>query len=226
MTRAMSQVVALVGKDLRIEARSRQTVGLVVVLGVLVVVVLGLGLGGSGAGGSAFAATSVLWVAYLFSGVLCFEKTMGIERGDAAMAGLLMAPLDRGLIFVAKLVSNLVLMVAVACVVTPAGMLLFGFDLSAAPWTFVLVIGLAMTGFAAIGTLFSAVVSSSRLQGGLLALVVFPLALPLVITSTQLMLRVFRDGEAVGGQGLAVLVAFDVIFVVASWLLFEMVLEP
>jgi ABC-type transport system involved in cytochrome c biogenesis permease component len=168
----------------------------------------------------------VLWVAYLFSGVLCFEKTMGIERGDGAMAGLLMAPLDRGLIFLAKLVSNLVLMVAVALVVTPAGVLFFGFDLSAAPGAFVLVMGLAMTGFAAIGTLFSAVVSSSRLSGGLLALVVFPLALPLVIASTQLMLRVFRDGEAVGGQGLAVLVAFDAIFVVASWLLFEMVLEP
>ena len=49
MTRAMSQVATLVAKDLRIEARSRQTVGLVVVLGVLVVVVLGLGLGGTGA---------------------------------------------------------------------------------------------------------------------------------------------------------------------------------
>ncbi len=223
MTTAISQVVSLVAKDLRIEARSRQTIGLVVVLGVLVVVVLGLGLGGSG---SAFAATSVLWVAYLFSGVLCFEKTMGIERSEGAMAGLLMAPLDRGLIFLAKLTSNLVLMVAVACVVTPAGVLFFGFDLSADPWAFVLVMGLAMTGFAAIGTLFSAVVSSSRLAGGLLALVVFPLALPLVISSTQLLLRVFRDGETLGGSGLAVLIAFDVIFLVVSWLLFEMVLEP
>jgi len=69
-------------------------------------------------------------------------------------------------------------------------------------------------------------VSSSRLQGGLLALVVFPLALPLVIASTQLMLRVFRDGERLGGQALTVLIAFDVIFLVVSWLLFEMVLEP
>jgi heme exporter protein B len=225
MTRALTQVGTLVAKDLRIEARSRQTVGLVVVLGVLIVVVLGLGLGGTGAG-SAFQATSVLWVAYLFAGVLCFEKTMALERGDAAMAALLMAPLDRGLIFVAKLVSNLVLMLAVACVVTPAGVVFFSFDLSAAPGGFVLVMALAMTGFAAIGTLFSAVVSSSRLQGGLLALAVFPLALPLVVASTQLLIGVFRDGKPLGGPALGVLVAFDVIFVVASWLLFEMVLEP
>ena len=225
MSRTIEQVALLVGKDLRIEARSRQTLGLVGVLGILIVVVLGLGLGAQ-QGGMGLSATAVLWTAYLFSGVLCFEKTMAVERGDAALAGLMMAPLDRGVIFVAKLVSNLALMACVTTVVTAAGVLFFSFDLSAAPGQFVLVMGVGMVGFAAIGTLFSAVVSSSRLQGGLLALVVFPLALPLVIASTQLLLRIFRDGESAGGQALAVIVAFDVIFLIASWVLFEWVLEP
>jgi len=226
MSRTIEQVALLVGKDLRIEARSRQTLGLVGVLGILIVVVLGLGLGAQQQGGMGLSATAVLWTAYLFSGVLCFEKTMAVERGDAALAGLMMAPLDRGVIFVAKLVSNLALMACVTTVVTAAGVLFFSFDLSAAPGQFVLVMGVGMVGFAAIGTLFSAVVSSSRLQGGLLALVVFPLALPLVIASTQLLLRIFRDGESAGGQALAVIVAFDLIFLVTSWVLFEWVLEP
>jgi len=220
----MQQVGLLVGKDLRIEARSRQTIGLVVVLGVLIVVVLGLGLGTQQGGG--VAATAVLWTAYLFSGVLCFEKTMGVERADAALAGLMMAPVDRSVIFVAKLVSNLALMALVSTVVTAAGVLFFSFDLSAAPGQFIGIMSLGLVGFAAIGTLFSAVVSSTRLQGGLLALTVFPLSLPLVISSTQLLLRIFRDGESAGGQALAVIIAFDVIFLVASWVLFEWVLEP
>jgi len=224
VTRAMQQVGLLVGKDLRIEARSRQTIGLVVVLGVLIVVVLGLGLGTQQGGG--VAATAVLWTAYLFSGVLCFEKTMGVERADAALAGLMMAPVDRSVIFVAKLVSNLALMALVSTVVTAAGVLFFSFDLSAAPGQFIGIMSLGLVGFAAIGTLFSAVVSSTRLQGGLLALTVFPLSLPLVISSTQLLLRIFRDGESAGGQALAVIIAFDVIFLVASWVLFEWVLEP
>ena len=224
MMRALRQVGLLIAKDLRIEARTRQTVGLVIVLGVLIVVVLGLGLGTQQ--GAGLAATAVLWTAYLFSGVLCFEKTMGVERGDAALAGLMMAPLDRSVIFVAKFVSNLALMACVAVVITFAGVLFFSFDLSAAPGQFVLIMSLGMVGYAAIGTLFSAMISSSRLQGGLLALAVFPLALPLVIASTQLLLRVFRDGESAGGQALAVIVAFDVIFLTASWVLFEWVLEP
>jgi heme exporter protein CcmB len=100
VTNGFAQVATLVAKDLRIEARSRQTLGLVVVLGLLIVTVLGLGLGAQNnvAGASA---TAVLWVAYLFSGVLCFEKTFGVERSDGVLAALLMAPVDRGVIYAA-----------------------------------------------------------------------------------------------------------------------------
>lgn len=238
MIRVLRQVMLLTMKDLRIEARSRQTVGLVVVLGILIVTVLGLGLGpeffrlisggalagGSGASGSVAAA--VLWVAYLFAGVLCFEKTMSLERQDGALAGLLLAPLDRGVIYAAKLLSNLALMLGVAGIITPVAILFFAFDLSAHPLGFIAIMGTSMLGFAAVGTLFSAVISSSRLQGGLLAMVVFPLTLPLVLASTQMMNRLYQAGEGFHGSAFAVLVAFDGIFLVVSWLAFEWVIEP
>lgn len=225
MTTAASQFALLVAKDLRIESRSRQTLGLVIVLGLLIIVVLGLGLGATN-NIAGFSATAVLWVAYLFSGVLCFEKTMAVERHDAVLAALLLAPLDRGIIYLSKLASNLLLMLAVAAIVTPAGILFFGFDLSAAPFTFAGVMLLSLIGFAAIGTLFSAIVSSTRLAGGLLAMMVFPVTLPLVVASTQLMIHTFRDGVAIGGSAMGIIVAFDVIFLVVSWLVFEWVLEP
>lgn len=225
MTASLRQIAFLVEKDLRIESRSRQTLGLVTVLGVLIVTVLGLGLGAQNAM-TAFSATAVLWVAYLFSGVLCFEKTMAVERNDSVLAALLMAPIDRGVIYLAKLASNLVLILAVAAIVTPVGVLFFGFDLTAAPIAFTVVMILSIVGFAAVGTLFSAMVSSSRLQGGLLAMMVFPITLPLVLVSTQLMLTTFRDHIAPGGTGLGVLIAFDLIFLTVSWLVFEWVLEP
>ncbi|MCC7144998.1 MAG: heme exporter protein CcmB [Phycisphaeraceae bacterium] len=281
MRRLLGQIVTLTGKDLRIEARTRQAIGLVVVLGLLIVVVLGLGLspeqmgggmgggisgggeakgdtltpalslkegegaatsggvasedaasggisggGGDSGGGGGFAATAILWVAYLFGGVLVFEKTMAVERDDGALAGLLLAPVDRGVIFLAKLLSNLVLIAGLAAVVTPAAVLFFRFDLSAAPGSFVLVMALSILGFAAVGTLFSAAVSSTRLQGGLLAVLLFPISLPLVIASTQLLARLFRDGQAIGGLGLGIILAFDAMFLVVSWIVFELVLEP
>jgi heme exporter protein B len=226
MPLVLQQFLLLVGKDLKIEARSRQTIGLVTVLGVLIVVVLGLGLGGGGGAATGFGATVVLWVAYLFSGVLCFEKTMAVERSENALAALMLAPVGRGTIYLAKLTSNLTLTLAIALVITPAGVLFFSFDLSDAPFTFAMVMALGLIGFAAVGTLFAAVVSSTRLQGGLLAMMIFPVALPMVIASTQLLIHQFRDHLPVGGMGLGVLLAFDAIFLTASWLMFELVLEP
>jgi heme exporter protein CcmB len=188
-------------------------------------VVLGMGLG-AGRPISGFGATAILWVAYLFGGVMCFEKTMAVERQDDALAALLAAPCDRGVIYAAKLITNLVLMIGLAAVITPVAILLFRFDLSAAPLGFTAVMLLGMTGFAAVGTLFSAAVSSSRFQGGMLAILVFPLSLPVVIASTQMMRALFDGGEPLGGRGLATLAAFDVLFLVTSWLVFELVLEP
>ncbi|MDY7107315.1 MAG: heme exporter protein CcmB [Planctomycetota bacterium] len=221
----MRQVILIAAKDLRIEARGRQTISLVIVLGILIVVVLGMGLG-AGRPVSGFAATAILWVAYLFGGVLCFEKTMAVERHDDALAGLLLAPVDRGAIFAAKLLTNVLLMFSLAAVVTPVAILLFRFDLSAHPLGFATIMALGMVGFAAVGTLFAAAVSSTRLEGGLLALLVFPLSLPVVIVSTQMMRRLFEQGEPLGSTGLATLVAFDVLFLVVSWVVFELVLEP
>jgi len=225
MTGTLSQIFTLTAKDLRIEGRTRQSLALVLVLGVLVISVLGLGLGSQPAIAT-MGTPAILWVAYLFSGVLCFEKTMAIERHDGALAGLLLAPIDRGVIFASKLISNLILMLGVATVITFVGILFFNFDLSPAPGGFVLIIVISMIGFAAVGTLFAAMVSSTRLQGGMLAMVLFPIILPLVIASTQQMTAMFRDGVAPGGAGLAILGAFDAVFVVVSWLVFELVLEP
>ena len=225
MIRSLRKILLLAGKDLRIEARSRQTLGLVVVLGILIIVVLGLGLGAQQQA-SGVSASAILWVAYLFGGVLCFEKTMAVERHDGAMAGLLAAPLDRGIIFAGKLLSNLVLMLALAVVITPVAVVLFDFDLSAAPGGFVLVTFLSMLGFAAVGTLFAAVTSSTRLQGGLLAMLVFPICLPVVVASTQILTGLFRDHAPLNIEGVGILVAFDAVYLVVSWLAFERVLEP
>jgi heme exporter protein B len=225
MMRVLKQIMLLTGKDLRIEARSRQTLGLVIMLGILIIVVLGLGLSAQGKAPS-FSATAILWVAYLFGGVLCFEKTMAVERHDGALAGLLAAPVDRGVIFAGKLLSNLALMFILACVVTPVAIVLFNFDLSAAPGGFIIITVLSMIGFAAVGTLFSAATSSTTLQGGLLAILVFPICLPLVVTSTKMLSGLFVEGHPLDAQGLGILFAFDGVYLVISWLAFERILEP
>ncbi len=225
MNATARQLACLVFKDLRIEARSRQTLGLMVMLGVLVVVVLALGLGPQQVQSPALA-TSVLWVACLFGGVLCFEKTMAIEREDGALAAVLLAPVDRGVLYLAKLISNLLLMAVLALVVMPVAVVLLQFDLGPHLGWFVALMALSFVGFAALGTMLAAATGGSRLQGGLLAIVVLPACLPLIVTTTQLSVRMFAEGLAPTASALGVLIAFDAIFLVVCWLVFELVVEP
>ena len=154
------------------------------------------------------------------------EALAAYEKATAIKGDYLAAWINRGVIYLAKLASNLVLILAVAAIVTPAGVLFFGFDLSQAPGTFAGVMSLSILGFAAVGTLFAAMASSTRLQGGFLAMMIFPITLPLVLVSTQLLMRVFRDGQSLSGGAIGILVAFDVIFLVVSWIAFEWILEP
>ena len=210
-------IMTLVVKDLRIEVRTRQTLGLLVVLGVLIIAVLALALPAQGrsSGGTAAA---ILWVAYLFSGVLCFERAMRVEREDDALAALLLSPVGPGAIYAAKLFSNLVMLLLLGMVLTPVGAILSGFDVQS-PGSMALIVGLSMVGFASVGTLFSATPASASASGGMVPLLVFPLALPLVIASTRQIM------EPAGGAGLAILIAFDLIFLVAGWLAFEFLLD-
>ncbi|MBX3373021.1 MAG: heme exporter protein CcmB [Phycisphaeraceae bacterium] len=229
MTTTLGRIMLLVAKDLRIEARGRQTIAIVLVLGILIIVVLGIGFGSPGSSGqpvTGFQATAILWVAYFFGGVLCFEKTMDVERRDDALAGLLMTPVDRGAIYVAKLLTNLTLIAGLTIVITPLAVMFFRFDLAGHAGAFVAILALGMVGFAAIGTLFAAAASSTRLQGGLLAMLVFPLCLPVVIVSTQMMRELFLPGGQLSMPGLALLAGFDLMALTVGWLVFEQVLEP
>lgn len=226
MNGSLRTVVHLVRKDLMIQARARHAVALVIVLGLLIIVVLGLGLGQAGKI-SGLAPLASLWIAYLFGGVIAFEKTMVVEHSDDALAGLLLAPIDRGAIYISKLITNLLLMVTLALVITPCAVVLFRYDLGQNILPFAVIIGAGMLGFAALGTLFSAATSSTRLQGGLLPLLVFPLSLPLIIMTTQMMRKLFDEtGGEFSTIGVFSLASFDAIFIVMGWLVFEFLLEP
>jgi heme exporter protein B len=209
-------ILILVFKDLRLELRTLPGTMVSLLLAVVTVAVLAMGLG-PGGGATGGRSSAVLWAAYLFGGVLVFDKSMAAERRDDALAALLFAPLDRGTLFLAKLLANLVILGLVAAVVTLLGALFFGIDPTASSAAFLRTTTLGLLGFGAIGTLFGAAVGSARFQGGLLAVLVFPLAIPIVLVST----RAAQGAE----HGEALLLSLATVFVVSGWLLYEPLLE-
>ncbi len=229
---------AILVKDIVVELRARQVLPTMVVLGMLIVFILRMvSEAGPSGPGTAVMAAAALWIAFLFSGLLVQEKSFAAEQQNGCIDGLLLAPLDAGTIYLAKLLANVVLLGIFEAIVVP--IVLMAFDLRVARgWpSLIVVLLLGNLAISSVGTLFSAAVQLGRTRGSLLSIVVLVILMPVMIPASFALLVLFgaMPEEVVGTSALAFvgsfkaavgyMIAFDAIFVVACWLLFGIVTE-
>jgi len=218
-------MLALLLKDLRIELRTKETLTSLLMLGLLILLVLSFAFNPTTEMRDA-AAPGVLWVAVIFAGVLGINRSLIRESEHQCLQGLLLAPVDRGTIFLAKTAGNLVVMLASQFVVVVVFILFFNlpFWLTIARVAPVMLLGLL--GFSAIGTLFAAMSLRTRAREVMLPLLMLPLATPLFLACVQATEQLLA-GEplSAAGKWLNLLIAFDVVFLVVGWLGFEYVVE-
>lgn len=207
-----------------LELRTREAVSAVVVLVVLILLTFTFALDPEGVRS---AAPAVLWVTLIFAGLLAVQRAFLVERESGAWYGLLLGPVDRGAIFLAKMIANLVVLAVADVVLTLLLALVLGIGVPAAPLELALVNTLGLLGFSALATLFAAISVRLRARELLLPLLVLPLLVPVVICAVEASRIVLAGGgAAAAGVWLRVLATFDVIVTVAGWMLFEqLVLE-
>jgi heme exporter protein B len=216
-----SQVWAIIWKDLRCELRSRQVwigMGLFALL-VLVVFNFAFDLR---VDNLVAVAPGALWIAFVFASMLGLGRTLSAEQDRGSMDRLLVCPVDRKAVYLAKLLGNIVFITAVEIVAVPVFAVIY--NISILTGMLVPVVLAGTLGIAAIGTLFSAVAANTRAREVLLPLLVFPLIVPIVIgavKATQALVSPV-SGDA---PWLGLILAFDVIFLSLSALTFRYVVE-
>ena len=220
----MRGALAIFRKDMSIEWRTREGLSSVLVLGLLLLVVLTVAYDAPPEAAPALV-PSVLWATFLFTGLLGVQRGFLLERENDCLAGLLTAPVDPADIYAGKLAANVVLLGATQAVVVPLAGLFLHADLWPVLPGLLAVLLLGNVGFAALATLFSAVAARTRARETLLPLLFLPLALPLLIGAVQATQAVLAGGLGAAREAVAVLVAFDVVFTVAGWLLFAYVVR-
>jgi heme exporter protein B len=218
-------MLPLILKDLRIELRTKETVTSLLMLGLLILLVLSFAFDPTSRLRGA-AAPGVLWVAVIFAGVLGINRSLVRESEQQCMQGLLLAPIDRGSIFLAKTISNFIVVLVAECFVLLIFILFFNLPLWITIVSLTPILLLGLLGFAAIGTLFAAVSLRTRAREVMLPLLMLPLATPLFLSCVQ------ASSLLLAGQPLSaatkwinLLVAFDVVFLIVGWLGFEYVVE-
>jgi heme exporter protein B len=171
-------------------------------------------------------APALLWLAFLFTGTLGLAHLFQSERENHCLDALLLSPLDRGALFLAKTGFNLILMMLVEAVVIPLFWVLFNLRSWNLLPQFFLVTLLGTIGFCVLGTLMSAMTLKARARELLLPLVLFPLMIPVILATIRCMEEVLRAGQI--GEAmpwLRLLLGFDVIFLTAGVLIFDWVIE-
>ncbi len=212
-------------KDLRIEWRHRETLSSMCVFGLLIVFLFNFAFE-SAREESLRLLPALLWVAFAFSGILGFNRSFASERENGCLEGMLLAPVDRGLIYLGKMMSNLVFLGITETVIVFAASLWYNFSFLPALKEFVLIAFLGTLGYCALGTLFGAVAANTRMREVMLPVLQFPVAFWVLILAVDATSNVLRgDPSGNSAPGIRLLAGVSVTFWVASFLLFEYVVE-
>jgi len=225
---------AIFVKDIVTELRARQLLPTMIVLGMLIIWIMRLVAQAASIEPRA-TAPAVLWIAFLFAGILAQQRSFECESSEHCIDALLLAPLDPGTIYIAKLCVNIVMLCIFEIVIVPLVLFVFDVSISGRWLQLLIVILLGNIGISGIGTLFSAIVQLSPARGSLLSILVFAILMPMMIPAASAMLLLFgavpgeipADVTFVGNFKTAVgyILAFDALFTVVCWLLFPFVVR-
>lgn len=224
MGRFLGQVLVVARKDLVLELRSRERLVLSGTFAVLVALVFSFSLDPT-LRARDFAA-AMIWVTVLFAGILGLGRSFAMEREQEALSGMLLAPVERGVLFLGKFLANLAILLSVELVIFPVYALFFGLTFAGSLWGIALIVFLASVGFMLLGTLFAAVSAHTRLGEMMLPVLLIPLLLPVVIFAVSGTQRLMagRPFEEVMGN-LRMLLAFDLVYLFVCTVIFGSVVE-
>lgn len=221
MNRAIHQIYAVVHKDLLIEMRARDLLIVMLTFAILSLVIFNLALDLRGPVVREVG-PGLLWLTIVFAAMLGMGRTFVREHERGTLPGLLLAPIDRGTLFIGKLVANLLFLFIMEAVTLPMFALLF--NLPVLRPSVVLITVLGTLGFAILGTMFSAMAALSRAREALLPLLLLPTTVPVLIGAVKATQDAI-SGAVGGPPWIGLLIAFDVIFLTLSYLLFEHAIE-
>jgi heme exporter protein B len=220
----VSALLAVLWKDLVSEWRSRDRLVAMTVFALLVVVVLYFAAP-PGAGAEARAhVPGLLWVAYLFAGVLGLNRAFATELDNEALALLALAPVDRGWIFLGKALASLLLLLVVQAATALAFALAFGLDLWPVAGRLAGVAALGAAGLCTVGTLFAAIAVRTQYREVMLPLLLLPLLVPVLLGAVRATNGLLLEGT-LPWPALQLLLVADGVFAIVSFLTFEYVLD-
>ncbi|NOZ72614.1 MAG: ABC transporter permease [Chloroflexi bacterium] len=223
MKRYLQVVWAVLWKDLRIEWRTKDIFTSMAVFAVLAILIFNFAFE-LRIPDKRMVVPGVLWVSIAFSGVLGLGRAFITEKDKGSLAGLLLAPVDHSAIYLGKMISNLIFILIVEAFILPLITVFFNVSFVSLPLLLILFLG--TLGFAAVGTIFSALAVNTRAREVLLPVLLFPVLLPVLIAGIRATIG-FLEGDSLADHAnwLKLIIFFDILFLAVAFLMFDYVVE-
>jgi heme exporter protein B len=221
----LTRIWAIFRKDLLIELRTKDSLNAMLFFGIVVLVIFSFALE-SVRDSIRMAVPGVLWVAFAFSGTLGLNRMFAAEKENSCLQGLLMLPIDRGVLYLGKMLAASVFMLISEAIIFVFSLVFFNLTVWREIPYLALVFVIGTLGFTAVGTLLSAISVNTRLREVLLPLILFPVILPILVMAveaTNIILNTVEYGAL--KLPLTIMTVFTVVFATLSYLLFDYVLE-
>ena len=219
----LRKVLVIVHKDVAVELRTKEMLSSMFVFSLLVIMIFSF----------AFelrvedvreVAPGVLWVTFVFAGMLGLSRSFVLEKDKGCLEGLLLCPVDRSAIYFGKMLGNVIFMTTVEAMILPIFSILFNISLFQPVLLLIVVLG--TLGFAGVGTLFSAMAVHTRSREVMLPVLLFPIVAPAMIAAVKATGGIL-DGQPFSeiAHWIRLLVVFDVVFFAISFMTFDYVVE-
>jgi len=225
MRQYLTQVAAIVWKDLATELKTRELFSAMFVFSVLVILIFIFSINLSIVKATEVG-PGVLWVAFLFAGTLGLNRSFMLEKENGCLQGLILTPADRTTIYFGKFISNLIFLLIMETFILPLFMVFFNVDLLPHLGPLLVVILLGTVGFCALGTLLSSLASNLKTREVMLPILLYPLMVPVIIGSVRMTGQVL-EGVALSSMmnWVGLTLCFDVIFIGVSIMTIDHILE-
>ncbi len=225
MRQYLTQVAAIVWKDLATELKTRELFSAMFVFSVLVILIFIFSINLSIVKATEVG-PGVLWVAFLFAGTLGLNRSFMLEKENGCLQGLILTPADRTTIYFGKFISNLTFLLIMEAFILPLFMVFFNVDILPHLGPLLVVILLGTVGFCALGTLLSSLASNLKTREVMLPILLYPLMVPVIIGSVRMTGQVL-EGVALSSMmnWVGLTLCFDVIFIGVSIMTIDHILE-
>ena len=223
------QIFALVQKDLLNELRTKEMLSAMFMFAFLTIVIFAFAFYEPSKEILRGAFPGIIWVGFTFAGILGLNRSFMAEKANDCLMGLLLAPMDRTVIYFGKLIANLVFMFFMELVSLPLFFILLDFKFKGSLLLFALVVVLGTIGYIAVGTFLAALSSNTRTSEILLPVIVFPIIIPVLLGAVKATAIILSSPDANAmlayWSWIKLLVVYDTIFIAVPFILFDNVME-